>query len=109
MKEITLVPKDKCPFDFIEEIVKQKKDSWIFIHNNVLEKLISSADRHKKDSISYEETVNWLLWEKDSSKELITGIGPIWFRVKLILDNRTGFVSSNPNDPNEILFLKMGE
>ena len=109
IKEVIIVPKDKCPLRFIAEMEERVNNSWIFLHKNVLEKLISSADHHETDSPSLGKGSNYLFWEKSPSRELATRSGNIWFPVEIIIDNGINFIWQPVDDPEEILFLKMDD
>ncbi len=112
MKEITLVPKDKCPLRFIREIEERANNPWIFLHNNVLEKLISSANQHATQPYGSARRIegHYLIWDDaSSSRELLTAPGKEWFRVIFFLDNGDKFLRQSAADPEEIFFLKMDE
>ena len=103
MKKVTIVPKEKDNFQFIEEL-ERVGESWLFLHKNVLEELRLSAD-----SCEPQESGWYLLWGESPSKELETEPGSLWFPLKLLIDNKKGFVylRENVEDPEEVFFLKM--
>lgn len=41
-KEVIIVPKDKCPLDVLAEMGERTKNSWLFFHSNIIEKLKES-------------------------------------------------------------------
>lgn len=110
-KEVILVPKDKCPLDVLAELGEKTRHSWIFFHQNVMEKLVSMPD---KSFIADSDTVDFC-WEatKDYPEtRLITSGEPFvnsqWYTVYRIIAEDIAF--SAPNcDPEDMFFLKMAE
>ena len=47
-KEVILVPKDKCPLDVLAEMGERTKNSWIFLHQNAVDKLTITADESRE-------------------------------------------------------------
>lgn len=109
-KEVTNVPKDKCSLDVLAELKEKTKDSWIFLHRNVVEKLISTADNQNwrinsgfleltwNATAKFPETLVWI--EYDISKE--------WLEVYRIDADDIEF-KIPAEDPENIFFLKMEE
>ena len=57
-KEVILVPQDKCPLDVLAEMGECTRNSWIFLHDNVVDKLHSTAD----ESHIHEDDYVYLCW-----------------------------------------------
>ena len=105
-KEVILVPKDKCPLDVLSEMGERTKNSWIFIHEDVVIKLVTMAD-YETEEKEYQE----LLWDETEEYPATTidfEIGGIWHRVYRIIAEDIAFECESP-DPEEIIFLKMAE
>ena len=107
LKEVTLVPKDKCPLNVISEMGDKTENSWIFLHKNVRKKLRSTAD--KIDGFGSFITMLWketpeypstLVWIPNSNEE--------WVKVIRIEAEDIAFRYDTP-DPRHLYFLKMEE
>ncbi len=109
-KVITFVPKDKDLLAFIEEMGERAHNSWIFLHKNILENLSHSAD-HSSEL----DDKKCFFWDQSPVRDLACSEGTVWSKLTDIVDNRTrrtkgsAFVWFNPEDPEEIIFLKMEE
>lgn len=47
-KEVTLVPKDKCPLDVLADMEERTADAWIYFHENAVKKLEKSCDIYEE-------------------------------------------------------------
>ena len=106
-KEVILIPKDKCPLDYIAEMGERTKNAWIYIHENIYDKLI------KSDGVSaeYEKTYFELTWEETEEypkTEILVNYGVEWYSVCNISAEDIAF-KDKVDDPEEIFFLKMDE
>lgn len=104
-KEVILVPKDKCPLDVLAEMGERTKNSWIFLHDNAISKLIKTADYIEEDE--YQEIV-WHATEKYPATTLDIENGGTWHKVYRIIAEDIAF-EHEPQDPEDIFFLKMAE
>lgn len=109
-REVTIVPKDKCPLDVLAELGDRTKDAWIFVHSNVVRKMGQTADYDRLDG----NNIKIFYWNKtakypattlflDTNRKifnyfLVTAIEASDIAFKLMLD-----------EPAEIFFLKMEE
>ncbi len=107
-KEVTIVPKDKCPLDILAEMGDRTKNAWIFLHENAVEKLEKTCNQYKEFAGQCS-----LLWH--GTKEFpLTNIHidkaehGCWKSVNYISADDIAF-SSRVSDPEEIFFLKMDE
>lgn len=105
-KEVIVIPKGKCPFDIFRQMEEQQlKNSWIFIHENAYQKLISTKE------VNY-----WALGRKKTKIEfesikLYCDIPPTkgWGKITCIeIENNIPCVFS-PIDPEELLFINIEE
>ena len=104
-KEVTFVPKDKCPFDILAEISEWTENTWIFLHQNLVQKLKNSSDRCEYERHYFIE-LNWDATENFPSAFLsIEGLGT-WLSVFCI---NIGKLKYSCSDPEEILFWQMGD
>ena len=109
LKDVTLVPKDKCPLDVLAEMGEQTANAWIFLHKNAVEKLRSTADivtvtdsflkMHWKETEKYPSTT---ILVKHPTKEYI------WQRIYHIMAIDIAF-DYEPSDPEHLFFLQMEE
>lgn len=107
LKEITYVPQDKCPLDVLAEMGTEARDAWIYLHNNVIEKLVKSADYHFSTCTGLFE----LIWEEATYEKkslLYEENGHMWHKVRIIIASDIAFRNSSI-DPKHIFFLKMAE
>ena len=110
--EPTIVPKDKCPLDFIAEMGERTKNALIFLHHNIIENLKDS------DGVSVEEgrksgtlVFAWEATEDYPETKIVVdicGIEMIWKPVILISACDIAFTIMPPT-PEEIYFLQMEE
>ena len=107
LKEVTIVPKGKCPLNVLSEMGDKTANSWIFLHKNAIEKLRSTADSvdgfgciialHWKATAEYPST---LVWINNSNEE--------WVKILRIKADDIAF-DYEPSDPRHLYFLKMEE
>lgn len=102
-KEVILVPKDKYPLDVLAEMGERTKDSWIFLHDNVVSELHKTADYIEEGE--YQELV-WSAPDKYPATILDIEIVGTWHKVYRILADDIAFIYE-PKDPEDIFFLKM--
>ncbi|MBO4815741.1 MAG: hypothetical protein J5507_02150 [Clostridia bacterium] len=109
-KEVTLVPKDKCPLDMLASLGTRTGSAWIFLHQNAVEKLTSIADDSIIRPVSGFRSCHWnptkdfpetyIQIEENSDK--------IWLEVYRIDADNISFQFPS-DDPCNIFFLKMAE
>lgn len=104
-KEVILVPKDKCPLELLAEMGERIKNSWIFLHDSAVSKLKTTTDYIEENS--YWELV-WSATEKYPATTLDIEIAGTWHRVYRIIAEDIAF-EHEPQDPEDIYFLKMAE
>ena len=104
-KEVILVPKDKCPLDVLAEMGERTKNSWIFLHDDAVFKLEITADFIEETE--YRELV-WNATEKYPATTLDIEISGTWHMVYRIDADDIAF-TDEPQDPEDIFFLKMAE
>ncbi len=112
--EPTIVPKKKCPLDLLADLGEQTGSSWIFLHQDVINRIIDTADE-----------VNWTRSEGlatckffESEDTPITEVNfefsnppsdcHVWAWVNRISAIDIAFTSP-PKTPENIFFLKMEE
>ena len=93
-KEVTFVPKDKCPLDVLAEMEERTAIAWIYFHENAVKKLEKSCD-------SYEEFPATAI---TIGTEVIGCWNPVYS-----IDAEDIAFKSHSSDPEEILFLQMEE
>ena len=107
-REVTLVPKSKCPMDVLAELGERTKNSWIFLHDDVVKILKASCDK----SYPYADCIR-LFWYGTDEWPTTTificenEIG-CW---KTVTDINAPDISfeRKADDPDEIFFIKMDE
>lgn len=113
-KEVTIVPKDKCPLDVLAEMGERISHSWIFLHENAYQHLINSEGAShftcipkipvQKACITWEAT-------KDYPQTIVFCEVPPpngWGEIVSLSAEDISFKHPEP-DPEEIFFLKMSE
>ena len=106
-KEVTIVPKDKCPLDVLAEMGGRVSNSWIFLHKNAVEKLWITADIIDKFPLIIQ--MQWAQTPKYPATLLsIINLNEEWFKVSKINATDIAFKIA-PSDPEQIFFLKMEE
>ena len=105
-REITIVPKDKCPLDVLAELGERTSKAWIFLHANAVEKLRSTVDGFEEYYNSF--TLRWDASDKSpkTSINISDTSGFEWYEVFNIDAENIAFKNSSV-DPEEIFFLKM--
>lgn len=111
-KEVTIVPRDKCPLDVLSEMGEQIKEAWIFLHSNAVNKLTHS------DGVSCEEgrkegtlILRWEATEDYPETRIVVdicGTPTDWKPIISISASDIAFTLI-PVDPEDIFFLKMEE
>ena len=107
LKEVILVPKDKCPLDVLAEMGPQTANSWIYLHKNAVEKLRNTShfdfgfasfiELKWKETSEYPAT---LIWIDNSTGE--------WLKVLRVQACDIAF-RFEASDPEQIFFLQMEE
>lgn len=109
LKKVTLVPKDNCPVDVLAKIMAKTTNAWIFLHENSIKKMQSTADTVANTDnflkMHWEETeqhpaTTILLKHKFRERE--------WSRIYQIISNNVVF-DYEPSDPKYLVFLQMEE
>ena len=117
LKEVILVPKDKCPLDVLAEMGSQTANAWIFLHKNAVEKLRSTADQVNEfpSMIEFQSEFKWNATPEYPATLLqITHLPKIvnsreeWIKVYRIKASDIAFEYS-ASDPEYLFFLKMEE
>ena len=105
-KEVTIVPKDKCPLDILAELGERTAESWIFLHANAINKLRATCNREEESAASF--TLRWDACEKYPETVLNISEAYIgcWYMVNTIFADDIAF-KCHSYDPAEIFFLKM--
>ena len=107
-KEVILVPKDKCPLDVLAEMGERTKNSWIFLHQNAVDKLRRTADEICEIAVG----VNSFYWKStEEFPETILRFDisrGVWSKVTRITADDIAFKITS-TDPEDIYFLKMDE
>ena len=116
---VTIVPKEKCALNILRELGDRTKNSWIYLHKDVVDVLLKSADKiyeeRKNDYWFYRlkwnandefpETIMELHWNTVISEYLRMDY-QMWVQVYSI--NAKGIAFRHPaKDPEEIFFLNM--
>ena len=109
-KEVTLVPKDKCPLDVLAEMGERTKNAWIFLHQNALKKLITIADTHQVQGRNAYHYLHWDATDDFPETEVLIDFNTQvdWVLVVGISASDIAF-KQKPADPEDIYFLKMDE
>ncbi len=103
-KEVTIVPKDKCPLDILAEMGDRTKNAWIFLHYGAVNKLEETCNEYKELAHSI-----ILRWNAPSTSITIeTEEFSTWQQVCFIESDYIAFKFRH-FDPEEIFFLKMDE
>ena len=109
-KEVILVPKDKCPLDVLAEMGEQTKDSLIFFHENVVEKLKKTAqevEEKSADDCQY-ESLYWHGTEEYPDTTVEIEDRGVWREVYFIDADDIAF-GVDVDDPENLFFFKMAE
>ncbi len=111
-KEITIVPKDKCPLAVLAEMGERIKESWIFLHFNAVENLqhsdgVSSKEGRKQGTL----VLTWEATEAYPETRLVVDLCALNTEWKpIILISASGIAYDlMPVDPEDLFFLKMAE
>lgn len=117
MKDIILIPKGKCLLNFLREMGERTRNSWIFIHQNVVKQLEDTSD----DEFCEPAYIRNFIWKEiskypqstlglDISHEVLRGKEYVveWYVVDWISAKDIAF-RSKPRNPDQILWLKMEE
>ena len=115
--EVILVPKDKSLLEFFSEMEERTKNSWIYIHNNVIRELKKAAMR---DGIyqdgtdtglrKYTETYMFIMLRDKERTEFIFECRGPWQIWHALYEIRSPSIQYDyPSEPEEIFFLKMAK
>lgn len=112
--EPTIVPKEKCPLDLLAELGEQTGSSWIFLHQDVINRIIDTADEmlwSRSDGIAlckFFASEDTPLTEIDFEYSKPSSDCRVWAWVSRISAIDIAFTSP-PKNPENIFFLKMEE
>lgn len=107
-KDVTIVPKDKCPLDILAEMGDRTKNAWVYLHVNAVYKLKETCNEYEEANRSIK--LKWNATEEFPSTSITIGtevVGswrPVWF----IEADDIAFKQESC-DPEEIFFLEMEE
>lgn len=108
--EHDLVPDNKCPVAFLREMGEQTKNSWIFLHRNVVKRLIFLADSHYIKKVEHIQSFVFkatdTLPEKFIRVEFDPSYKKMWLKIYRIDADDIAF-NRPSNNPENIFFLKM--
>ena len=111
-KEVTIVPKDKCPLDVLAEMGKRTENAWIFLHQNAVEELRRSEGVSCKEGRKVGTLVlTWETIEDYPETRIVIAICAMltdWKPIILISASDISF-DLMPVDPEYLYFLKMDE
>ena len=109
-KEVTLVPKDKCPLDVLAEMEERTANAWIFLHDNVVENLQKSCDEYhllyRGIRLKWNATKNVPDTSVLINRDILGGVH--WNFVYFIDADNIAFNYRSFN-PDELIFLQMEE
>lgn len=106
LKEVIIVPKDKCPLDVLAELGAKTGRSWIFLHKTAIEKLRKTADIYPA---GFCKLMYWKETERYPSTTIyVENTQTDWSRVYHINASDIAF-DYEPNDPEYLFFLKMAD
>ena len=105
MRKVISVPVDKSVFISLEELGDQTSHAWIFVHSNLVRKMLCDANYYYdyKDFISCISSSNY----PKNRLFLVPAEGP-WLFCKKIIAHDIAF-STPVDDPEEFIFLKMAD
>lgn len=111
MKNVILVPKGKSPLDVLAKMGERTKEAWIFIHDDVIERLRELCD----DEEYLGNEISRFIWYGKSSlpAPIIVSftacmfVGP-WNTLTCINSMDIEF-DNRIDNPKEIIFLKMAD
>ena len=110
-KETIVVSRDKCPLDTIAEMGRKVRNSWIFLHQNVMKKFENDDSNFETKNIDVGTTT--FLWpateeyhrtviEIDDTLRFST----TWYPVVMINAIDIAFETMS-DDPENLFFIKM--
>ena len=107
MKNVIIVPKDRCPLEVLAEMGERTRNAWIFLHKNVFERLRRSCDEENWTEF---ECYTHFFWKTTIEQELISVslFTEPWYSVGYIKSPNIAF-DVRTAEPEETLFLKMEE
>lgn len=107
-KEVIIVPRGKCPLDFIAEMGEEIiSNSWIFLHSNITDKIEEIAQRKKKDYGNESFVFMWKTKDGDD-KSIDFEYFELWHKVYYFVTDDSGYMTDT-SDPEYIFFLKAEE
>lgn len=107
LKDVILVPKDKCPLDVLAEMGSQTARAWIFLHQNARAKLKKTAN-YVDGCRGYEE-LGWNATEKYPSTVIrLECTTDDWMRIYYIKADDIAF-DHEVSDSKYIFFLKKAD
>lgn len=112
-KEVITVPKDKCPLDVLAEMGEQIRNSWIYLHSNVYEKLRTICHSYGTYNRMNDPESALFKWHatKDYPETVVfcdVPKGTHWARIQSIKASDIAY-DMLPHDPESLFFLKMDE
>ena len=111
-KDVTTVPKDKCPLDVLAELGERTRNAWIFLDANAIEKIASIAvDCCTRPFVGFQEYSYFPDFPETSIQIEMNpseDSDKVWWEVYCIESSDIAF-HFPADDPAEIFFLKMEE
>lgn len=109
MKNVIIVPKDKCPLEVLAEMGNRTRYAWIFLHKNVLTKLSETCDDKRPTSRMISTIFSWNKTQNFPDTFLsVEYFSDSWSSLICIRSTAIAFCS-RCDEPTEILFFKMAE
>lgn len=110
IKEVIIVPQDRCPLDILADMGKKTENAWIFLHRNAVQKLQSIADDYLDRPVAGFKEFNWEATEEfpKTSIQVENNSDKIWLEVYRIDADDISFHFAS-DDPCHIFFIQMAE
>lgn len=108
--EITYVPKDECALNVVANLKEHTIKAWLFMHDNVIQKLKKTCDRGKCIDSKYLSFEFFATDDYPSTKILFSKSdkNSQWHEVIEIKADDIAF-EHKPRNPERIFFFKMEE
>lgn len=108
VKEVILIPKGKCPLVFIRELGEKLKNSWVFLHENVVSNLENTANNYILTGNPL--VLGWKATNKLSEISIAISFSgkSLWNEILGVETNKIDF-GTPCTDPEYIYFIKMEE
>ncbi len=110
-REVTIVPKDKCPLDVLAELGDRTKNAWIFMHSSVVRKMKDTADYERLWGDNNIKVFSWSKTDKYPATTLFLDTRRAIFNYFLVTQIDASDIAFRAmfDEPAEIFFLKMEE